>query len=511
MAKILESLSINGQLQKVVETPLGYIMNGHYYNKNNMIPKPLRLFPVIGNNNDLSMNKKMVLKHSLSNHSKTKGDTVITDRYDPSICYVWTVGERLNSMMLFKIKEANGEASVVNSNTYAGLPTTSPIVRAYVGQDISFVYYLISCAATWREYFVKVDKVSLTMTILEDLGTYCWSSPIKETDTHIYYGRKSGYQTNFIKRYNKTTTAIDILPVAAKTGSIYFSTCYSELLVTSDTNFDMFALYHNTTTSKIGFTRYTFDLNQTTLANICTEAECNITWGTVTQLPMFATTNQHHYEPFITITADNKKYLNIAVYELFTSTAAQIPQYGIYTFLIDPTTKDLTFKSFSNFTTDYYRGLLGTNKNNFLVVATDNSTLFLTFDTVNEKFVVSDTLSNQPNHIGIDQAENIWIVNALNEVDMLAPFVPTNITVNYESSGYKYLGVDINSYITIEAKNYNSANIACNLQLTLKGNAVFTSTGTKVLTDATLATGSKQIPITIKGAGSITVYPQLIM
>jgi hypothetical protein len=53
--------------------------------------------------------------------------------------------------------------------------------------------------------------------------------------------------------------------------------------------------------------------------------------------------------------------------------------------------------------------------------------------------------------------------------------------------------------------------VACNLQLTLKGGAVFTSNGGKVLTDTTLTSGAKQIPITIKNDQGFSVLPVYVM
>jgi hypothetical protein len=491
-------------------------MNGTYYDKSQWIPKKLQIFPMAGDLADLSMSQKLMVNQTLNVHGKTFGDTIVTDRYDNTICYVWVCGCRANKPMLFKIRENNGTVAILNSNTYAGLPTSYPIVRCFAGQDTNFLYYVMSTGATWREYLVKIDKSSLAMTTIEDYSTYAWGNVFKETDTFVFHARKQGYGTNIVKRYNKITATNETIPVTAKTGNIYFSTCYSNLLVNSDTDFYTFAIYQNTTTNKFGITRYHFDTTQTVLANICTEADCNITWGSgITQLPLYASAASVHYEPFITyISSSNKYYLNIAIYEVNGSTTANYPTYGIYTFLIDNTTKDLTFKNFTTVTNDCFRGFIGTRSNTFLISASPTSTFFLNFDVTNEKFNITNTLVNQPSHIGVDQSEGIWIVNALTEVEFLHSYVPTNVYINPEFTSmqqYNYQGVDLSSFITIQATNWTGDNVACKLKLTIKGGAVFTSNNSKIITDTTLTSGSKTIPITIKDDTGFSIYPEAIM
>lgn len=509
MAKILDSNSITGVIQKVVETPLGYIINGHYYDKEKMIPKPLKVFPVLGDIEDLSMSKKLMLNHTRTINAKTAGETVITDRYDPTISYVFATGGRNNTHRLFKIKESNGDVNLINSNIYTGLPTSYPMIRSYCGQDTSFLYYIIE-TTTYGGYLVKIDKVSLTMTTIDTCGTYSWSNSLKETSTHIYHARKQRYGTVAIRRYNKLSTANEIIPVTAKTSTLDFGSCYSDNIDISETEFYNYGIYHNPSTNKFGITRYKFNTAENNLANICQEADPVITWGSLSQLPVFVANLYVRYEPFITKSENGKKYLNIAIYEINnTSTVANLSGYGIYTFLINPDDNTLLFKNFVQPTLDYFRGFLGVKNNTFLVCASTSSCIFMSFDQTTEKFVITDTLSNQPTHIGVDQGENIWIVNSIGEVEYLNPFVPTSINVKYELDAYKYEGVDINTYCNISCQNYSGNYITTNLKLTLKGNGVFTSTGNKTISVSSLSTGDLKIPIKLQGAGNLTIYPQM--
>lgn len=512
MAKILDSIVLNGSIQKVVELPQGYIMNGHYYDKSQMIPKPLQSFNMLGNYVDISMDKKAILKHGFNGHGKSQGDTVVTDRYDSTISYVWTTGMRNNAPYMYKFKESNGTiALLATSASWANLPAANPYVRACIGQDANSLYYLVGSGATWTESLYKVDKISLAATSIEAFSTYTWASSLMETDNFAYYARKTGYGTCYIKRYNKTSQAIEALTTTARTSNIYYSSNWSNLWTVSSTEQYSYSVYHVQASNTYKIARYKFDTTQAVIGNVMTEVDANITWGTVTALPVFPSSCNYHYESFITTAQNGNKYLSVMVYDPTASVTANVQYYGVYTFLIDPTTKDLTFKSFNSFTTDYIRGFVGVSNNTFLTVGTDNSTLFLNFDQNLEKFVVSDSLGNQPNHIGADQSGNIWITNVNNEVEYFSPSVPTNVYVNYELGGYQYQGTDINTYITVEAKNFTGTDIATNLQLTIKGNAVFASSGTKVITNTTSTSGPQQIPIIIKGSGSITVYPQLLI
>ena len=511
MAKILDNFALTGSVQKFVETMEGYIVNGHYYDKQDLIPKPFKLFPTYGNNTDISMNQKMTLNHNFAYHGKSSGDTIVVDRYDPTISYIWTINTRGNFCNLLKIKENNGEVSTIATTSYSAIPTTYPFPRAYCGQDANFIYYLMACT-TYHDYFVKIDKVSLTMTVITDEAVNCWSTPLYENTTYIYYAKKQGYATNFIKRYNKTTGVTDSFTISAKTTNIYFSTCFAKPIMTSDTSFVTFSVFHNLSTNKFGITKYTVDTTQAALANVVTEVDVPITWGsTITQLPVLASAITTKYEPFIT-TVDGKQYLNIAIYENSNaSTVANIPSNGIYTFLLDISANTLTYKSFMQPTTDYFRGFLGARENSFLVGASPSTCIFMNFNKTTETFEITDSLTNQPYHIGIDQAENIWIIDSTTQVEYLNPFVPTNINVTAEKLTQKYEGVDIPTYLTVSAQNYSGVFIQSKIQLTIKGSAVFTATNSKVLTIDTSTTGSIQVPMKIQDKGGIIINTSLIM
>lgn len=505
--KLLDSTAITDAMQKMVETSNGYIMNGHYYNKSNLVVKPFKIFPTMSSIYDLSLSKKLVLNHALTHHTKTLGDTVVVDRNDPTITYVFTVNIRANNLRILKLQENNGAVDFKLTKDLGANPTTNPMISCYLGQDNTYLYFIMSCI-TFHDYFVKIDKTSLAMTIVEDLLTYAWTIPIKETATHIYYGVKQGYNTNSIKRYNKTTNTIEIIPTAPKTGNYYFSTRYTLPITVSDSEMYMYGINYIIASSKLEISRYKMDTTQAALNSILVEEVPTITWDAVTtKLPILASNGNIHYEPFITIApTSGKKYLNIAIYEIQnSSTVANLPSYGIYTFLIDIPTNTLVFKSFTQPAVDYFRGALSLKDGNHLVCATPGSVIFMVFNESTEKFITTNTISNIPYHIGIDQSDTVFIVDATSAVDYHNVKVPINVSLRSEKSNFDYQNATGNTYCVISCQNYTGTQIQCKIQLTIKGPALFTDTNSSTIIIDTLPDAEKQIPIKVTGPGPIMV------
>ncbi|NMM62372.1 hypothetical protein HBE96_06655 [Clostridium sp. P21] len=509
MAKILNSEYINGMIQKVVETPLGYIINGMYYDKKTMTPKPLQMFHMYGNYLDLGMNQRLILNQGGINHNKSTGNIIANDRYDPTISYIFTTFEEGNAYgYLLKIKEYDGRINVLKEVSYAHLDNSYILflkLRSYIGQDKRYLYCLGNCRyydSSYKDCLFKIEKNSLTFSVIDDLGSNSWSSPIKETDTFIYYGQTSGVGYHYIKRYNKIIGSIEKIPVIERNDKNYYSTCYSELVSSSDTDFSVFSTFQDLTSHKIKIIKYHFDITQSDIKNICTEKvyDTGDIEDSITK-PILTNSAHIHYEPFIT-TINNKSYLNIAVYERFASTPNNFPYYGIYTFEIDGITKDITYKNFLQINS-CLRGFIGVRNNTFLAAASDTECYFINFE--KEKFVITNTLANKPYHIGADLSENIWIINGLNEVEVYSPYVPIHVNIEYELQDYSYEGKDISTHITVAAKNYLNENTAAKLQFTINGNAVFLSNGKNNIIDTISEIGKKEIPIVIKGDGAITI------
>ena len=94
---------------------------------------------------------------------------------------------------------------------------------------------------------------------------------------------------------------------------------------------------------------------------------------------------------------------------------------------------------------------------------------------------------------------------------MYSPSTPTQVKVSFEKDSYSYEGEAISTNIIYEAKNYAGEYIETDLELSIKGNAVFQSNQNKTLIVKTGIGGSKSAAIDITGAGSISVYTKVIL
>jgi hypothetical protein len=515
MAELISALQFSGPMQKVLETPNGYVMNGVYHDKTTMAPRPFDFYPAFGDTLALTMNQSFLNRHAYDSFwGKTHGDLIVRDNYNPEIFYSWVIGSRLNYNFFHKYRETTSKVELISHTYYSGWPTSYPMVQQYCGQNKEYLYYIMATGNAGNTYFVRINKTTLANETIDSFATYSVGTAFRETDGFVYYGYQEKYGNTYMKRYNKTTNISEIIKCNVLNSSRYFTTRICDPIQLSDTSDYTFALHHDPTANKHYITKYLLDYSKTDLLLINTETTASIDWGSLgyTEIKPLPSATYFQYELFTIKASNGKMYLGVEVSALSgQSPTANINDLGIYVFLIDPTTRNLTFKGFTQPSSSLYRGFLGINNNLFLIATTDISMIFLRFDETAEKFVVQETINNQPYFIGADQAENIWIINGSQEVEMISPLVPKDTVINYEFNSYKYLGSDINTYITIESKNYNNANVVANIDLTISGNAVFTSNGIKTIQESTIATGPKMIPVTIKGPGSVTVYPKLVL
>lgn len=513
MAKILNSDCISGTIQRVVETPLGYIINGIYYDKKTMTPKAMQTFPIQGHGQYLSMNQNLIGWQTYI-HLESMGNTIVNDRYDSTISYLFTTSSA-EGKTIVKIRENNGTINILNKITFTDLGNYVfyNMIKSYVGQDEDYIYVLTSGRYDayndhyYNDSLCKINKENLSLSAIHSENN-SWYTPIKETNEYIYYGIIRSNGIHYIYRYHKITNRTEKIPILERASDNAYSASYSNLLLNSDSDFYTYSIFQDSESKNIKIVRYHFDTTKNDLKDICTEK----TYAIEDKEGLMATIIKKsdlniHYESFIT-TIDNKSYLNIAIYERNANITGNFIYYGIHTFEIDTITKDVTYKNFLNIN-DYFKGFLGVRNNTFLVGMSSNQSYFLSFE--KDKFVITNVLANQPKYIGADLAENIWIVNGLNEVEMYSSYVPLHVNIEYEFENYDYEGKNINTYITVEAKNYSDLNISSKLKFTIEGNAVFSSNGENILIDTTLATGKKRIPITINGFGAITINAEMVL
>ena len=88
MTKLLDGVSFNRQIQRVVETKKGLIINGSYYRKNTMSPVPFSFFPTYGSYLDMATSRRFLVNSGISVNTKNRGNLVTTDINDSEIQYL---------------------------------------------------------------------------------------------------------------------------------------------------------------------------------------------------------------------------------------------------------------------------------------------------------------------------------------------------------------------------------------------------------------------------------------
>jgi len=96
-----------------------------------------------------------------------------------------------------------------------------------------------------------------------------------------------------------------------------------------------------------------------------------------------------------------------------------------------------------------------------------------------------------------------------NEVDVYSLSDATDYNVKFEKDYYDYTGENIETFITIETKNFIGEYININIELSIEGNAKFKENDSKTIQLVTSADESLNVPIIITGANQITIYSKI--
>lgn len=512
--KMLDSFKIDKKIQKLYECSNGYIINGHYYNKSTMSPKPLEMYPTYGDNEDMALNSRVQLNHSFYYQTAKAVNSIINDKKDPTICYNFTVGLRGNALALLKIKEDGNNTKVVKYKEYSAVPSTNAYFQNWLGQDDKFLYASFSVSSS-SLYLMKIDKVTLDMSSYTSYGSYNKAmKAIYEDDTYMYYATQRQYAAMDLYRYDKIAGSATSIITNQNVGTHSFQPIFTDPFeenVGEGKAYSFYAMHQN---AENGFyiKKYTVDPSTLDLKSIVTSTDVTVEFTNpeMDALPAITSTNYIVPELFISKT-DTKKYLNIAIY-CTGSYEYDTSLNGIYTYEINAT--DNTKIDYKGKLTEFayaLKGMLSMKNNDFLVLANKTSTFLCSFNKTAEKFEITNTINNQPYSIGVDQEGNIWATNARYEVEMYSPSTPTQVKVSFENDSYSYEGEAISTNIIYEAKNYAGEYVEADLELSIKGNAVFQSNQNKTLIVKTGTGGSKSAAIDITGAGSISVYTKVIL
>lgn len=522
MAKILDSIKIDKSINKVVETNKGYIINSTYYSKDTMTPQSLACFPTYGGYDEMSLSKTQLLKRATSCRTVTNGSRIVVDSNDPTISYIFTCNQNNGYTCILKIREFNNKCELLQ-HYYASISYGD--FYQYWGQDDEYLYICFNYYSSWNQIAYMINKNSLAFTSLSATSSYSTYTKLYEDDKYIYIAYIQCYNSGRqIMRYDKQTHATSLptndycnFPITYSTDR-YYSAIPSDIIWLDDDNFMFYQPIHEATTAKFHIMKVKINLaNSTQVVNMVTMEEAAVTWSsTISGLPNCVSATNNYYKPVLLKAKNGKTYLSYMVYTIYSdpgSTSGDYSKYGIYTFLVDDTTKDLTLKSFTNFSggNTWMNGGLDYDDGNCIIMSSESTVFFTKFSTVTEKYELVNAIDCTPWSYGVDSENNVWILNGGYEVEMVSPTTANSCEMEFEKGEYTYEDTDISTYIDICTKNVDGVMVTSKIKLTINGNATWNANGTKTLTVTTLETDKLRVPLTIKNKGSITIVPQLVI
>lgn len=179
---------------------------------------------------------------------------------------------------------------------------------------------------------------------------------------------------------------------------------------------------------------------------------------------------------------------------------------GIYTFKINDDKTTATFVSFyPALGGSFVEHMVLREDRSKIAIFTSTSYHILNFDTVSESWISAfDSLTKIESAIQTRE-DKLYLMTEDERILCQDLSGAVMIDFNFEKQVYNYNNADINSYITIWAKNSDEEYTATNIKLTLSGNVVWQTNGLQTLETTTSTEGPINIPFIIKGHTAINV------
>ncbi len=496
MALILDSTIINTAVSKLVETPTGFLFNAQYYDKETFSPVP---FNQIAINNGvpglLFTNKKTIVNSNGTNLSTWNEKAIINDEYIENKFYIFGSSK----IYVFDRNEYGG-INLINSCDFSG------IYDKYLGQNQNFIYFFTNEANRYQWLYIYNKSNNTTSNpVVYDGNAYGVSSmKILETNEYIYYANKYSLFSLSIARVSKSTNIVELIKNNISLGNLISGIWRTNDVFIED-NIVSFYIPNFSDLTK-PFKLLKLNLDEKVITNMVSIEDVNFTWNlNIDKISLLSQKAASIYESFV-IKKNNKIFINLIMYQ--TDTTIRQTTQGLYTFeLIDFNT--LKFINYSSISSSSMKGFLITENRNHLLIITTDSIVFMNFDINIGCYEISDVIPKNFLSIGLDISERVWIMNSDYTVEMVTLNEVTNFSMKFEKDFYKYIGENIDTNVTIEAKNYNGEYINALLNLTIVGNAKFKSNNNKVI-NVNTNNSPLTIPITLTGADMVSIYPKFI-
>jgi|GEM_PF-2755820 len=547
MVKLLDKIMPGTTMAQLIELGQGFLVNGQYYDKNTMSPIPFKTISSESTYHKPYTRQSIITRYIGSTYSNQPyqnfndmTDTLIIDSNDPNTSYKMVRSQDMQPNdysssvtarfeRIIKCTVIGNDVQLKENYCYTQIAGEAQgATDTYLGQDEYFLYFASSgnrgtTSYSSSSFIYRINKETLGFGLLYNRANISYSgtfSKIFETPQFIYFFRFGTYYAmSYVEKLDKSTGSVTSVATLNSNQPVLNTMNYAKGHVRDGEKYvTYFFDFKNTTPTdpdNCVIRMVTVNPSAPTLSEEVSYKNAVIDWGTsgITKINPLSygntiVQNNRTYDAQI-ITIEGIKYLNIAVYYRNSDTLSTKYQ-GLYTFKIEPDFS-LKFIKFINFSSSDTRGIMYSKDKKMIVAGTENTIVFLNFNVVSGSYEKTDEIPLTNKGMGLDSNDNLWVTDLSNNLHFFTPDIPTFVGVEFENKTLKYEGTDLDSNIIVDASNYNGARVEITLDLSLKGPVVFKDNSSKTITVTTGKTDKIKIPIKIKGSGSVSVYPKLVL
>lgn len=511
MPKIMNSTILNGNITKMMESQKGYFLNGQYYLKNSFNPIPFVSENYTAYEKCIGLNK--VIKQYIGNSTGNKTfinpdiETILVDNNDESISY-HTIQTNFIQYQLHVIREENDTAKklmTINNDCksyYSGADANSyNIFAGWLGQTEDSVYWLETGFQAYSSYYYsysiakKMDKSTYKVSEIYSFpgtgtnSTVYYTGGIVIGDGIVYYGSNL---TSYLFKFNIESASFKQISSWDRDAQNFIVPAIKQELDGSGYAYELrndgfiWKTSWNASGEKDFEDKLVVNVNE---GDSLVPQNLNIAWQT----------------DLYFMTVQNRDYL---VINQFTNKWA-IGTGKIQVLSIEDETLSLLG------TTDVPRinwGCLRANNGETILFCNNNEYISVyQFSVLDGEFRQINTIDTAMYGFGLDKNENIFVYEKTGELSMYSLKTAASLDLKFADPNYKFVGEKIDTKIIVSAKNFNGEKIVANIELVIKGPMVFKEGGGKQKQVTTTIEGDLEIPVTIEGAGNVSVYPRVVI
>lgn len=539
MAKILDSSTITNPAYKFMELRKGFLINGQYYLKENMQPVPFNTVNYNSANFTDSGRSLLSLDRNIRYYNiftfgatdNTKS-SICYDSLDEKICYVYL--EANSYKWLCKFKEDNNRCdllNVVSIETPSG-STYSKSISIYEKDEEIRVTISGNGSVSIMYRYAKFDLALLGSANIDSLGvntTYAYDqySEIYRDSAGIF-SYKSGYGSNSYTFYNdsnsvKTTVNMsDVDPCYGSTSNNRNRFNYQNLYKKTDNTMSVIHLAADKlATGKCNFkagyiVEYDLLLNKFTKTEVPVEVEASV----LEKYPDGVYMASEYWTSDVWYKTINGKTYTI-LYLRDSYYVGKLSRAYIFEHVVSELDPKLKLKliKIQEFPLGQSGNIIHYNDESKLRfygyrrvsngASLFNSIYCYELDESNLEFVKTFNLDGEIREFGFDRDRNLYVLWNNNELSRFNSRTASNFNARFENGLYEYQGEDIATNLVISTTNLEGQFVEKQVVLDLKGNAKFTGNGTKTITLTTSSIGETKVPITITGAGALSIFPKV--